>query len=218
MLATGRARPFQSVLILRGWVCVLAAIQITLAADAIAVLLGPSGPMPSADGLRWMLGLTACVALFGDLAVLIGFRHTEAPTPPGNLTPADAIDDILSVFQEVASAAHSFLPAALIERMRRLSSRRIFSRIPWVAPDRHPWRFACTVGLVFGCALLAGQLAEGIPSRWSTVVLLAGIFLGGELAGTLAGFAALGGYLGLRPAWRPAGNGSTSRPSSEETM
>ena len=160
-LATGRAWLFHPVLILRGWVCVLAAIQITLATDAIAVLRSPLAPVPAAGGLLRMLGLTAAVALLGDLAVLVGCRQTEAVAPPRNLTPADAIDDVLSVFQEVAFAAHSFLPTSLIEGIRRLNSRRIFSRIPWVAPDRHPWRFACSAGIVFGCALLAAQLAEG---------------------------------------------------------
>ena len=212
-LTLGRARPFQPVLILRGWVCVLAAIQITVAADAIAILLSPPAPMPEAGGLIWMLVLTAFVALLGDLAVLLGYRHTEAVAPPRNLTPADAIDDVLSVFQELAFAAHSFLPPSLVEGIRRLSSRRIFSRIPWVAPDRHPWRFASAVGLGLGCAVLGAQLAEGIPSRWSTAVLLAGIFLGGELASTLAGFAALGGNLGLRPAWLPPGGHATYRPT-----
>jgi len=212
-LATSRARPFQPVLILRGWVCVLAAIQITLAADAIAVLRTPPVRMPESRALLWMLGLTACVALLGDLAVLLGKRPAGAVSPPRNLTPADAIDDGISVFQELAVAAHSILPPSLIESIRGLSSRTIFSRIPWVAPDRHPWRFACTVGLVSGCALLAAQLAEGLPSRWNTVGLLAGIFVGGELAGALAGFAALGGYLGLRPAGRLPGDRSTSLPT-----
>lgn len=198
-LATSRPRPFQPVLILRGWVCGLSTIQITLAADAIAVLHNPPAPSPAASGLLWMLGLIAVVALLGDLAVLVGFRHTVAAALPRNLTPADAIDDVLSVFQELAFAARSFLPPSLVEGIRRLNSRRIFSRIPWVAPNRHPWRFAFAAGLISGFALLAAQLAEGLPSHWSTALLLAGVFLGGEVAGVLAGFAVLGGYLGVRP-------------------
>ena len=45
------------------------------------------------------------------------------------------------------------------------------------------------------------QLQEGFPPNLKAGLLVAGIFISGELAATLAGFAIFGGYLGLQPSF-----------------
>ena len=54
-----------------------------------------------------------------------------------------------------------------------------------------PWRFACRVALAAGAAVWLGGILQGDPIDG----LLRGVF---ESAACLAGFAALGRYLGLR--------------------
>jgi len=96
--------------------------------------------------------------------------------------------------------ARAVLPDAIAGRVDRLASDSMFARVPWIDPRRHPWRFACLASLLAGTAIAAAQLTEGLPPNLAIGLLLAGIFISGELIATVAGFALLGGYLGVRPA------------------
>ena len=57
---------------------------------------------------------------------------------------------------------------------------------------------------VGGCALFLAYLNINGGSSTRDTISAAGaiIFIGGEFAGAMAGFALLGGYLGLRPPFR----------------
>ncbi len=90
------------------------------------------------------------------------------------------------------------LPVWLTEWVMRFGSDRLFGRLPWIDPRRHPWRFVGALGLLAGVLLVLAQLGEGLPPSLEAGLLLACIFIGGELAAALLGFALLGGYLGLR--------------------
>ena len=87
--------------------------------------------------------------------------------------------------------------------MERFESDWLFARVPWLNPRRHPWRFACLLGLLVGVGLAVAQLQEGFPPNLSTGLIVAVIFILGEFAATLLGFAIFGGDLGLRPTFNP---------------
>ncbi len=80
------------------------------------------------------------------------------------------------------------------------SSDRLFARLGWVDPRRHPWRFALALSLLAGLGLFAAHLREGLPPSLRIGLLLAGFFIGGESLAVMLGFVILGGFLGLRPA------------------
>jgi len=56
-----------------------------------------------------------------------------------------------------------------------------------------------------GVGLTLAHLQEGLPPNLPKGLLVAGIFISVEVVATLMGFAALGGYLGLRPSMKATG-------------
>jgi hypothetical protein len=195
--------------ILRGNLLALFAILATLLADAWAVFqtLRAGDPL-IAEALRvsfWgrvLLGELAgmfLVALACGVALLLVFAPLTLDEPPRDLTPADAIDDLWALARLAALRAPRWLPGPLLEWVTGFSSDRLFARLGWLDPRRHPWRFAATLGLLAGLALFAAQLQEGLPPNLGIGLLAAAIFIGGEWLATLIGFALLGGFLGLRP-------------------
>ena len=185
--------------ILRGNTLVLSAIWVTLIADAVAMILHSielSGwGMVLAAELVLMIGFTAaCTAAFAIIS-----RSVQIPVPPRELTPADAIDDLWALVRVPVVKIKRVLPTAFVEWVAGFCSDRLFAHAGWLDPRRHPWRFACGLGLFAGAVLLLAQLREGLPPSLMAGLLIAGIFLSVEFIATLLGFAVLGVYLGLRP-------------------
>ena len=139
------------------------------------------------------------IAILSSLALAITSRAVPTTRPPDDLTPADAIDDLWTLVRLPVSSARAVLPDAIVGRVDRLTSDSVFAGVRWIDPSRHPWRFACLAGLLAGAALTAAQLTEGLPPNLAIGLLVASIFISGELVATLAGFALLGRYLGVRP-------------------
>ena len=185
---------------LHGNILVLAAIFITLISDAIAVYVQPITPSIWVDVLRLELGLMFLLTLGCALALWAVFRGIPTASPPPNLTPADAIDDLWSLVRVPVVKANSIFPPAVVEWVQRFNSDLLFARFPWVNPRLHPWRFTTAVGLLVGVLLVIAQQLEGPPPSLAIGLLVAGIFISVELVAALLGFTIFGGYLGLRPA------------------
>jgi hypothetical protein len=186
-------------LILRGNGLVLAAIWITLIADWIAVATHAAPPLSWRMVLLLELELMSLLALFGAIALAVVLARTQTVPPPRDLTLADGIDDLWILVRIPVTRTAAFLPPGLVAWVNRFSSDRLFTRVPWMDPRVHPWRFACALGLLAGLALVLAQAQEGLPPTLAVGLIVAGIFIGGELVATLLGFAILGGYLGVRP-------------------
>lgn len=186
-------------LILHGNLLVLAAIFITLFTDLIAVIVSPMPASYWVTFLRIELGFMIILSLDCGLALWVAFRHLPTASPPSNLTPADAIDDLWSLVRVPLLKAANIFPAWLVGWVKHFNSDRLFMRTPWVDPRHHPWRFVCMAGLLVGVLLVLGQLQEGLPASLSLGLLTVVIFLTVELTATLLGYAIVGGYLGLRP-------------------
>ena len=197
-----RADPEQAAkarFILRGNALVLFAVWATLIADATAEVVHP---MPlSGWGLVLLVELVLMFLLAAistvTLAILAG--RIQTPPVPRDLTLADAIDDLWALVRIPATTLRAVLPRPVVAWINGFTGDRLFARAEWLSPRCHPWRFACVLGLVVGIGLVLAQLQEGLPPNLQTGLLVAGIFISVELAATLLGFAALGGYLGLRP-------------------
>jgi hypothetical protein len=183
----------------RGNGLALLAIGITLAADWAAVALQPYSVSGWEIVLLFELAALYAIALISVAAWAAVFRPIQAGAPRRDLTPADAMDDLWALARAAVRSAGPFAPRLLGEWVMRFNSDRLFARLPWIDPRRHPWRFASTVGLLAGILLVLAQLQEGPPPSLAAGLLVAGIFLGGELCATLLGFAIFGGFLGLRP-------------------
>ena len=190
-------------LILRGNVLGLAAILITLAADGIAELVRPMPRSFWGDVLRGGLAFMAMLALACTAALAAVFARVRTGKAPRDLTPADALDDLWTLARVPVMWAQRLLPQPAVRWVQSFDSDRFFARLPWVNPRGYPWRFACALGLLAGAGLIAVQWQEGPPPSLRIGLLLAAIFLLSELVATLAGFALLGGFLGLRPPLRP---------------
>ena len=93
----------------------------------------------------------------------------------------------------------AIFPTSVVDWVKRFNSDRLFARVQWLNPRKHPWRFTGAVGLLVGVLLVVAQLQEGLPPSLSIGLLLIGIFISVEFVAVLAGFAIFGGYLGLRP-------------------
>jgi len=91
------------------------------------------------------------------------------------------------------------VPSRLLRWILTFESDRLFSGLPWLYPRVHPWRFAIAAGVFSGALVTLAQLREGLPPSLASGLAVGAIFIFGELAAVLAGFALLGGYLGLRP-------------------
>jgi hypothetical protein len=186
-------------LVLRGNALVLLAIGITLVVDAIAIRLHPVPPSYWGIVLKIELTLMSLLVITGVLMLAVLSQRTPTSTPPRDLTPADGIDDLLTLVRVPVRIANAFLPDAFVEWVLRFDSDGLFSRAPWLNPRTHPWRFACILGLLVGVGLLLAQLQEGLPPSLMIGLIVAGIFISAEFIATLVGFLLLGGYLGLRP-------------------
>jgi hypothetical protein len=189
-------------LVLRGNVLVLAAIFVTLCADAIAEILQPMVASYWGNILRIELGVMFLLTLACGVALWLVFRGVPTALPPSNLTPADAIDDLWSLVRTPVVQAGAVLPPAMVNWVKIFNSDRLFARMQWLDPRKHTWRFTGTVGLLVGVLLVLAQLQEGLPPSLGIGLLVMGIFIGVEFVATLVGFAVFGGYLGLRPAFK----------------
>jgi hypothetical protein len=187
-------------LILHGNIFVLATIFFTLISDSVAEFVRRLPPSVWVSALRLELGLMFILTIVCGLALWAVFRGIPTVSPPSDLTPADAIDDLWSLVRVPVVIAKSIFPPAMVEWVNRFSSDLLFAHFPWVNPRLHPWRFTAGIGLLVGVLLVIAQLQEGPPPSLAIGVLLAGIFISVELVATLLGFAIFGGYLGLRPA------------------
>lgn len=185
--------------ILRGNALVLVAIVITLAADVIAMDLSPL-PLSYWSGVIVVeLGVMALFTLICIIALVVVSRRQPLPAPPGDLTPADAIDDLWTLVRVPVMRAGASLPAVVSAWVQKADSDWLFGRLPWVNPRSHPWRFAAALGLLAGLGLALAQRLEGPAPSLQVGLLVAAIFIAGELTATVVGFAIAGGYLGLRP-------------------
>lgn len=203
-----RADPAQSPkarVIVRGNVLVLSAVAMTLASDCVAEILSRGPRSIWGNVLLTELVFMILLTIACGLAVASTVAGVRLEPVPHNLTPADGIDDLWSLVRVPVVWAGR-------RRLRRLQawveswdSDRLFAGLPWLNPRMHAWRFAVAVGLLAGIGLAASQLREGLPPSLKIGLLATSIFVVGELAGTLLGFAILGGYLGLRPGLRSAG-------------
>ena len=199
-LRESAAQASKARLILRGNVVAVGAIVSSLIADA-AQFLRPVPPSYWSAILSWTLliifGLTfSCV-----LALAATFRRVRTPEPPTHLTPVDGLDDLWTLVRIPVAKTRAILPAGFVGWVQNFTSDQLFSRFPWINPRNHPWRFACFLGVLVGLGLTVAHLQEGLPPSLAIGLLVASIFIGIELAGTIAGFTLLGGYLGLRPSW-----------------
>jgi hypothetical protein len=186
-------------LVLHGNILVLAAIFITLCSDAIAEFLQPVPPSLWRNILILELGGMFLLTLVCVMALWLVFRGGPTASPSPNLTPADAIDDLWSLVRVPVVRGAAILPPPMVEWVKRFNSDRLLTRIHWLNPRQHPWRFTGAVGLLVGILLILVQLQEGPPPSLGIELLLMGIFLSVEFVVTLLGFAIFGGYLGLRP-------------------
>jgi hypothetical protein len=189
-------------LILRGNILVLAAIFVTLCADAVAEIVQPMPPSYWKEVLRVELGLMFLLTLGCGLTLWVSFRGVRTAPPPSDLTPADCLDDLWSLVRISVVRAGAIFPPAWVEWVRHFNSDKLFARAPWIDPRHHSWRFACAVGLLVGAGLTLAQLQEGLPPSLGIGLLVVGIFVSVEFVATLVGFAIFGGYLGLRPAFK----------------
>ncbi len=186
-------------LILRGNVVVLASIAAALLTDAAADALHPAPLSRWGSILFWALATTSYVTLLAAAAVARAFGSVPAAGPPPRLTTVDAIDDLWTFVRIAVQRTRRWLPANLLDSVDRFQAARLFDRAPVLDPRSHPWRFAAASGLSVGVLLLLAELHEGLPPSLSIGFLVAALFLGIETLATLAGFALLGRYLGLRP-------------------
>ena len=197
-------------LILRGNALVLFAILITLFSDSIAEIVRLSPPSVWGNVLLAELAAMFLLALICVVALAVVFGRMQTVVPPRDLTPADGIDDLWTLVRVpvTKASASAHVPRAFVEWVKRFDSDRLFAQVRWVNPRAHPWRFACALGLLVGIGLTLAQLQEGLPPSLRIGLIVAGIFMSAEFTATLIGFAILGGYLGLRPAFNTSG-GST---------
>jgi hypothetical protein len=189
-------------LVLHGSNLVLAAIFVTLCADAIAVIVQPLPLSLLGNILRIELGLMFVLTFSCGLGLWLVFRGTPAAAPPTDLTPADAIDDLWSLVRVPVVKGSAIFPTSVVDWVKRFNSDRLFACVQWFDPRKHPWRFTGGVGLLVGVLLVVAQLQEGLPPNLGVGLLVTVIFISIELVATLLGFAIFGGYLGLRPAFK----------------
>lgn len=187
-------------LILRGNILVLATIAITLLTDLVAEILRPMPSSVWVNILRLELGLMCLVTFICGVGIWVVFRGVQTTSPGSNLTPADAIDDLWSLVRVPVMKAGAILLPAMVGWVSRFTSDRLFTRVGWLDPRKHPWRFTTAMGFLVGVLLVVlTQLQEGSPPSLAIGLLVAAIYISVELVAILAGFALFGGYLGLRP-------------------
>jgi hypothetical protein len=204
----------KSRLIVRGNSVALLAIAVTLGADGLMELRHPTWN-ESIWGLLLFAGLVT-VALITCAAALITVgaarrskaeRTTEQPSVDAAGSLGEALDDLWSLVRVILSWFAQSLPW-LGRPLRWIDSlgTRLFEWMinwPYIGPRSHPWRFCAAVALAAGVALaVAHGLEEGPPGNLVLAVTVSSIFIGVEFVAVLAGYLALGGFLGLRPPLR----------------
>lgn len=186
-------------LILRGDLIVLTAVFTALAADGFAEAARPQpASFLGSILLLALLGLASLGCVCSILLARAFSRIQFAPAPTG-LTPADAIDDLWTLIRLPLSRAAPLLPRPILNWIEHFSSDRLFSRLRWLDPRLHPWRFAALVGVLSGGLLTAAQFREGLPPSAKSAIIVASIIISVEASATMVGFALFGGQLGLRP-------------------
>ena len=108
-----------------------------------------------------MLAGMFLLTLACGFALWLVFHAAHVKSAPSNLTLADALDDLWSLVRVPMAISRSIFPSAIVEWVQRMSSDRLFSRVDWLDPRKHSWRFACLVGLLVGILLILGQLQTG---------------------------------------------------------
>ena len=186
-------------LVLHGNILVLAAIFITLCSDAIAEFVQPVPPSLWRNLLIIELGSMFLITFICGLALWVVLRGIATSPQPTNLTPADAIDDLWSLVRVPVVRGAAIFPPPMVAWVQGFNSDRLFTRLQWLDPRKHPWRFTGAVGLLVGVLLVLAQLQEGLPPSLAIGLLVMAIFISVEFVATLVGFAIFGGYLGLRP-------------------
>lgn len=198
------AAPGKRRYILRGNLIVLLSIAVTLIADTVAVVWEPETWRASAWGVVLIGGLAVLAVLV--LAGLLLLRQAAVSPELAKLEDlqagmlGEALADVLCLVEIPARWAAARLPR--LEPVFQPVSRfwqRVSSGVIRDA-NGHPWLF------VFGIACATGVLTlsihfihEGFAPDLTRTLLIVVIFLGVEIAAVLAGFVALGGFLGLRP-------------------
>jgi len=193
-------------LILRGNMLVLAVIFITLCVDLIAEFVQPMFTSYWGNILRIELGVMFMLTFACGFALWVIFRGLWTEPPASNLTPADAIDDLWSLVRVPIVKDETIFPPVMVDWVKHINSDRLFTRLQWIDPRKHPWRFTSALGLLVGVLLVLSQIQEGLPPSLAIGLLLAGIFISIEFIAALVGFAIFGGYLGLRPAFKYKAN------------
>ncbi len=188
-------------LILRGNIFVLSVTLVTLIADAIAQVVHPSPPSYWSTVLLLELGFMFLLTFACAIGLSSVFGRLTTISPPNDLTPADGIDDLWTLMRVPVMKLGGILPPRFVDWVLSFSSDRLFAGVRWLHPRTHPWKFACGLGLLAGLGLALLQLQEGPPPSPKAGLLLAGIFIFGELGAALLGLAVFGGYLGLRPSF-----------------
>jgi len=185
-------------LILRGNSLVLLTVLVALLTDVVAVLLHPLSPSYWSGALLTELALMFLLVLCAALVLFSTFRRWHLGPSPRGLTLADGIDDLWTLVRVPITKAEAFLPRTFVDWVRSFDSDRAFAHTRWLHPRTHPWRFVGLLGVLAGFGLTLAEWREGPPPSLAIGVLVAAIFVGGELIASLVGFALLGGYLGLR--------------------
>jgi hypothetical protein len=133
----------------------------------------------------------AVVALTAPVAAVWGLR---AASRASWLGPQGNDEEVLDVIAAAAEAlASRWALAGRVHRIAGETWQAACARFPWVTSwldlRRHPWRAAATTSVAAGLALTAPDLLRGDPDFLAAAV---------EAVTVYAGFAALGGLLGLR--------------------
>jgi hypothetical protein len=166
--------------------------QVAFVAGALALVRAVrrrGRAMPTAEltilRRRTLVALGAGVATMGALAL---YAHEFAPSLAGWWTTATYASASAAAMLLVAAS----VPAARAARFRPElagSAGDVFDDLGFASGE--PWRLAAAVALAVGAAVWLAGIVQGDPIDG----LVRGIF---EAAACLAGFAALGRYLGLR--------------------
>jgi hypothetical protein len=184
-------------------------------ASEVAILLD----LPAADRASPFAAALTAVSGIGSLATLVAVvavgqaavratRHERLvqdavePTP----LPPDVLDDLLALAEVVRSWSSWRWPAAARGLDLAVDSGRhawawLQDRWPqlasWADLRRHPWRVC--IAVTMAASIGSAQWGRDPGEPLLTVALWSGL----EAGAVVAGFALLGGFLGLRPPVRP---------------
>lgn len=109
----------------------------------------------------------------------------------------DVLDDLLAIYDRLKTRAGPV--RGMFDGLERLAGAELLRRpLAWLDPRRHAWNFVLPAALLTGMLLMTAEaLGEGLAPQVSTVVLVAGVFIGIEGAGVLIGYGLLGSWLGV---------------------